>query len=234
MNNTYTSLINKHDKCSAFILGAGPSLWYHTQDPFFSKIGDFGITISVNSSVMVCPDFDYWISNDSLCRRWSWWPLVKKGQGIKVVRNSWNKYKKDIGGFLSFDPRPTPANFIDPMDVGLAYCSSVPSAIDLSLQMGCKKIFLFGVDHSEVDGKHHFWQFYPLSKHPFSAPSVQDSWKRQNDLFDMNISAYTALKKFAEYKNAEIFNVTFIINDKQITKVDVFKIITSEDFYGML
>ena len=127
------------------------------------------------------------------------------------------KYKDELEDFLFFSPRPTSEGVINPHDIGLSYCSSVPSAIDFSLQMGCKKIFLFGVDHTIVEGKHHFWQFMEKNKRPKATPPAQGSWNQQKTVFKTNIIAYEALKLFAESKGVDIYNIS------NITKVKIFK-----------
>jgi hypothetical protein len=221
--NTYVKLINKHVGETSFIYGAGPSLYHNMQEPIFNSIEFDGITITVNSGVMACPNFNYWISNDSLCRRWSWFELVKKGKGIKVVRNSWKKFEKELDGFLYFKPRPTSEGIINPDDKGLSYCSSVPSAIDLSIQMGIKKIFILGLDHKAIDGKDHFWQFFPPKKRPIAKPPAQGPWRQQQTVFPINNLAYKALKKFAEHKEVEIYNCSYK------SSVDIFKKIRFKD-----
>ena len=86
--NTYVDLIGKHEGEACFIFGAGPSLRFCATDDMFPWLGTYGIQIAINSSVIECDNFDYWISNDSLCCRWDWWKKVKRGTGIKIVRNS--------------------------------------------------------------------------------------------------------------------------------------------------
>ncbi len=163
MKNTYTELINKHEGKSCIILGAGPSLYDFCQSFHFKESLNH-VLISVNSSFMTLAKFNldpekhYWVSNDTLCRRWTYWGDVEKSKCTKVVRDSWWKYRKVIDNVLFFSPRPTSEGAINPKDEGLCYCSSVPSSIDLALQMGCKKIFLFGVDQNDSKGYHHFWQ----------------------------------------------------------------------------
>lgn len=226
--NSYTQLINKHQGENAFIFGAGPSLWLSMNAPFFKEIPNHGITIAVNSAVIAVPNFNYWVSNDVLCRRWSYWKDVKNGSGIKVVRDSWEKYKSELNGFLFFHHRHTSEGSINISDVGLSYCSSIPSSVDLAIQMGCKKIFLFGVDQSSYRGKHHFWQFMPKNKQPISNPSVQDSWRRQQEVFDISLLALKALSHFAEFKKVEIYNVS------QLSKVHIFEKIKMYDIKGKL
>ena len=232
--NTYTELIDKHKGENCFIYGAGPSLYFNMHESLYSWFNTYGVTIAVNSGSLAEPDFDYWVSNDSLCRRWDYWKKVKKGKGIKVVRNSWEKYKKELDGFLYFEPRPTPEDIINPEDIGLAYCSSVPSSIDLAIQMGCKKIFVLGLDHNSYDGKDHYWQFWRNHLQPKANPVAQGPWKEQQKVFPFNMKAYKALKKFADYKNVEIYNLNKVISGNYITKVRIFKRIQMKDVKKIL
>ncbi len=223
---SYEELIGKHEGENAFILGAGPSLWFNMHNPLFTYLPSYGITIAVNSAVLADPGFNYWISNDALCRRWSWWKLVKKNKGKKIVRDSWLKHKDDIKDFYIFKPRPTSEDVINPDDKGLAYCSSVPSAIDLALQMGCKNIFVLGLDHMGWKGKHHFWEY--MKKKPTAVYPAQGSFSQQKKVFPINEKAFSALKKFADHKKAKIYNISYMIAEKKLkwmTKVDNFEII---------
>ena len=157
------------------------------------------------------------MSNDALCRHWTWWKDVRRGKGIKVVRKSWLKYKRELKRFLFFSPRPTSEGIINPDDIGLCYCSSVPSAIDFAIQAGCKKVFLLGVDHKAIDEKHHFWQFFPRYEQPRQLKPAQEGWSKQQEVFPLNIKAYKALKEFADYKKCKIYNCN------PESKVDVFE-----------
>ncbi len=204
--NSYISLIDKHKGETAFVFGAGPSLWQNMNEFFFLELSKQAVTIVVNSAVMAIPDFDYWISNDVMCRRWSWYKNVVKGEGTKIVRNSWDKHRNELKDFLFFSPRPTSEDIINMDDVGLAYCNSTCSAIDLSIQMGFKKIFIFGLDHNTISGKHHFWEFFPKEEQPTYKNYVPDSWKRQKEVFSIAMKAYKALKEFADYKGVEVYN----------------------------
>ena len=210
--NTYTKLIDKHKGKSAFILGAGPSLYDLCISFRFKKIFDH-VVIAVNSAFMAISEYDidpekhYWVSNDVLCRQWSYWKDVENSKCTKVVRDSWLKYKNEMKNTYFFSPRPTSEDVINLNDKGLAYCSSVPSAIDLSLQFGCKNIFLFGVDHKQVDGRCHYWQFlYPRKERPTVDGKIYDTWEKQKKVFKYNDMAYKALLNFSILKEAEIYN----------------------------
>lgn len=232
--NTYLSLLNKHKGKSCIILGAGPSLNDLCMSYRFEKILDH-VIISVNSAFIPLAKFEldlekhYWVSCDSLCRYWSYFDVVKKSKCIKVVRSSWSKYRGELDNFLYFEPRPTSEGIVNPKDYGLCYSSSCLAALDLSLQMGCKKIILFGVDQNNIKGKHHFWQLlYSRKDRPTASKNIYDSWEKQKKVFEFNNKAYKALRKFADYKKAEIYNCS------SITKVTAFDRITIDYAFKLI
>lgn len=205
---SYTKLLGKHKGESAFVIGSGTSL----SDLDLSPIHDH-VVITVNSSIMLMPNYwrdgspdkRYWISNDAYCLQWSYWEFVKHACATKIVRESWRSHFKQVQGFLQFQRRPTPEHIINPIDQGLAYCSSVPSATDLALQMGCKKVFLLGVDHYQKDGKTYFWQVWDKEK-PKRLAGRMALWDHQKITFAYNEKAYEALNKFANHLGAKIYN----------------------------
>jgi hypothetical protein len=232
--NTYTELIDKHKGEVAFILGAGPSLYDLCKSHHFFDILD-DVVISVNSAFMPLAKFEldpekhYWVSNDTLCRRWSYWKDVEKSSCMKVVRDSWSKYKKVMTNTLYFSPRPTSEGVVNPKDTGLCYCSSIPTSIDLAIQMGCKKIFLFGVDHNDSSGRHHFWQLlYDRKNRPTANANIYDSWRKQQKVFEFNKQALKALRKFADSKRVEIYNCSNMSKVNSFDRISIdyaFKII---------
>jgi hypothetical protein len=228
--NTYTKLIGKHEGEDCFILAAGPTLY----DIFYKEYKDYlsifedKVVISVNASIMACVehldwltegDKRYWISDDSLTTRWSWWKLVEQSKCTKVVRNSWLKQNHygNTDGFLYFAPRTTSESIINPEDVGLAYCSSAPSAIDLGVQMGCKNIYLLGLDHAKRDGKIYYWEYLQKSRHPKQFKPGKPPWNVQKDMYKMNALAYGALDDFAEQKGCNIYNCSPLAYQKKTT-----------------
>lgn len=168
----------------------------------------------------VDPDRCYWISNDALCRRWSWWELVKHSNCTKVVRDSWLKYEDELDGFLYFSPRPTSEGVINSADKGLAYCSSVPSAIDLAIQMGCTSIVLLGVDNGFRSGYTHFWQFWDKKDHPVASRPAQGPLEQQEKVFKINEMAYEALHHFAREKGVGIVNCSLLTRLREFAYVE--------------
>jgi len=233
MNNTYIKLINKHKDQNCFVLGAGLSLFDIYTNPLWDQINN-NVVISVNSSILSLEwenenknDNRYWISNDALCRKWSWFnDFVKKNNCIKIVRNSWEKYKDELEGFLFFEPRNTSEGEIDTKEKHLCYCSSVPTAIDLAIQMGCKNIFLLGVDQYEEKGKRYFWELFPRDKQPQQLRPAIPNFKEQSKVFKYNDLAYNALKGFAELKDCNIYNCnekSKVNNFEKISVIDILR-----------
>lgn len=216
---------NKTTEKPAFILGAGTSLYDWMQDPLRHEINRH-VVITVNSSILAVdwsqgePWHRYWISNDALCRKWGYWQKVKDAKAIKIVRDSWKNYFGDIPDFLQFSPRPTSEDFCAEEDEGLAYCSSVPSAIDLAIQMGCAKIYLLGVDHCMVDGKSHFWQRFPKEEWPNGWLTLQTPKAKQEEVFKKyNSMAFEALFDLAQRKMVEIVNCSPISTISTFPKI---------------
>jgi len=224
--NTYTSLIGKHEGENAFVLGAGTSLYDLCVSYSFPEIFNH-VVISINSSIMVThweegdPDKRYFISNDSLCRRWSWWEKVLNSKCTKIVRDSWLKYKDELPGFLFFKPRPTSEGIIDSDDEGLAYCSSVPSGIDLAIQMGCKRIFVFGLDHNRCGDATHYWQLlWDKKDWPTQNRPAQQPYKGQEKVFEISNLAYAALESWAISKKVEIYSCSPTSSVKAFDKIN--------------
>ena len=232
----YTILKDKHPGETCFILGAGTSAYGYYMHPKREEVFKH-VCIAVNSAILLCnwslphpnPDFieetpyrgseaRYWLSNDALCRRWSWWDYVKRCKATKIVRNSWKEYYHEIPDFLEFWPRPTSEGIINEEDTGLAYCSSVPSSLDLAIQMACKKIFILGLDHYMIgDDKSHFWQYFSKQDQPTRIDRTMATHSQMKETFVYNDLAFAALRKFADSKSVEIYNC----NPK--SKVDVFE-----------
>ncbi len=231
--NSYLQLKNSHEGKNCVILGCGPSLFFASQNKNFNKIHEH-VVISVNSSIMLMPwkegekDKRYWVSNDHLCTRWTWWDDVVPSKSIKVVRNSWWKYRKELEGFLFFRPRPTSEDVINPDDVGLSFPSSCPSALDLSLQMGCKQIFLLGVDHSQTKGMTHFWDGFSKALRPSQNAPAQGPYQIQARTFKYNLMAYRGLLDLSRGMSANIYNAN------PESKVNIFPKITFDDIFRIL
>ena len=175
------------------------------------------------------PDKRYWISNDAFCRRWSYWKDVLEAKANRIVRDSWRKYFRELNGFYVFSPRPTDENCLNIEDEGLCHCSSVPSALDLALQMGCKKVFLLGADHyiRGSMGKRYFWEHWEKKDRPKFQREMH-SRHHQTRIFMLNDKMYKHLKKFADHKKAVVYNCSLSSRIDSFCKVsleDAFKII---------
>jgi len=186
----------------------------------------------------------YWTSNDVCAMLWSYWSQVLSSKCSKVIRDSWEKHYDYLepydDWFYEFSPRTgwsgAPQNINELLygegckepetdsekDIAIkkderALCaiSSIPSAIDLAIQMGCKKIFLLGVDHYMAGGKSHFWDYLPERERPrVSVGGFRATHRMQKAMFEENMKTYAALDRFAQKKNAKIFNC----NDKSRVK----------------
>ena len=221
----YTELIGKHDGETAFVFGAGTSLYKKN----LNFVKDY-VTVTTNSGILLFDwsegekDNRYWITNDSMVREWTYWQDVKDSQSNKIIRTSWLKYREQIpNDFYVFWPRKTEPSVIDENEQGLAYCSSTPSCVDLAIQMGCKKIFLVGVDHYFLGERRYFWEYRPRREWPRRINKPRPGFVEQRYVFGVNQGAFSALNDFAKSKVCEIFNVG------KKSKVTAFEKIDFED-----
>lgn len=224
---SYELLKDKHIGESCFILGSGTSL--HGVD--LSGINKYNV-ICVNASILLVdwnsgdPTNRFWISNDAFCRQWSYWKDIKKSKATKIVRDSWRSFFGELRGFYVFSPRPTRETVVNPNDTGLCYCSSIPSAIDLSLQIGCKKIFVLGVDQYSKGKFRYFWEYWDKNDQPVFKRQMQ-TIDHQSKIWDMDKGVYSSLNNFAQIKNAHIYNCS------QYSKVETFDKISLEEAYSI-
>lgn len=217
-----------HSGRKCFIVGAGPSLAFLDIQPIHKHV-----VISVNSSAMLMPwesgdiDSRYWLSNDVLCMKWSYfYSNVLRAKCNKIVRTSWKKKDNEIRGygFRYFSPRKNDA-IID--DSG-KFCgtSSIPTAIDFSMYLGCTSIYLIGVDQRMVHSNSHFWQFWNKKKWPSRSdkrPLFRPEQPHQIKVFEKNKLVFQSLQKYAQSKDISIFNCS------SRSKVDVFPKISLEE-----
>lgn len=202
--------IHTNQRC--FVVGASPSLAFLD----ISKI-HYHVVIAVNSAALLMPwdhgdeSKRFWLSNDALCLQWTYfYSHVLKAHCTKLVRTSWRKQDEEIRNhdFQYFAPRKQDV-IIDSNDGGLCSVSSIPTAIDFALLMGCKPIYLLGVDQRMVHGNSHFWQFWDQSKWPQRMDKERNfrpEQKHQAQVFDQNIKVFVALKHYADQQSTPIYN----------------------------
>lgn len=204
--------MHRSEKC--FICGAGPTFGFLD----LTKIHEH-IVISVNSSIMRL-NWDlpgdslrrFWISNDSLCLKWSYfWDKVMHGECTRIIRTSWQRHESKLKAakFRYFAPRLSEKHPLDENDVGLCSVSSVPTALDFAILLGCREIYLLGVDHRLISRFSHFWQMWPRSQRPRRFDKDQSfipPIKQQVDMFKENKQVFQSLHWLAKKNSIQIFN----------------------------
>ena len=224
INDDISDLYNSREG-TVNILGAGPSLFYVD-----ARLLEKHDCIYVNSSALLIPKvfktYKIWLSLDRLCIKWSYfWDNVMKSECIKLGKMEFAKDDKHIGrkGFRYFKTRNIP-KITDLYDNCLAGSSSIPAAIDLALKMGYSQILLFGVDQRFIQGKSHFWEFYPKQKRPKFISGNNVALSEQKKGFEENKPYFEELKKTAERKGANIFNCS-----KRTSSLDTFTQISTKE-----
>lgn len=204
----YSVLRGKHKGETAFVVGSGTSV----ADLDLSGIHNH-VVVTVNAGILLMPSYwqegtsekRYWLSNDMNCLQWDWWPLVQSAQATRLVRDCWHKYFSQIPDLYQFSPRSSDYH-INIEENGLASCSSIPTAIDLALQMGCSKVYLLGVDQYQKGNASYFWQVWNGRVPRRIDGGKETLWRHQTRLFDDNNKAYPELVRFAHSLGAEIVN----------------------------
>lgn len=224
----YKELIGKHEGESAFLVGCGTSLFRQYTDDGWNEIFNH-VVVSVNSSIIImpweegCRNKRYWVSVDPLCRTWKYYhnKVMKWNMNI-VVSDSWRKHYEEIPDAYLFRNRKNIP------DDGLMSGSSILAALDLCIQMGCKVIYLLGVDQYTVRRKSHFWQLIEtdldIIPHRYNGMSVPtQSNIMQEVCFRKNLPVFEKLKDFAVLQHVDIYNCS------KLSKVAMFPKIKFEE-----
>ncbi len=207
-----------------FIVGAGPSLRE-------LKLGGIwqDVVITVNSSILLCPwlkqgdaNRRFWVSNDSSVMAWDYWKRVVAADCTRIVRTSWWPLREafvdvPVRYFRTRDTRKDVPLSPYVQSKALLGISSVVTALDFAILLGCSPIYLLGVDHDFVGGRSHFWQFWPISRQPRRfGKSSPNSAKEQREVFERNIACFKSLNTLAGESGIRIFNCS------PISKVSTF------------
>jgi len=218
--------IHKGKKC--FVLGAGPSIGLLDLTPIHKYP-----VVSVNSSALLLPWIEpgdplmrFWVSTDILVMQWDYfWQKVIQFDCTRIVRNSWSRQMNKCQGvrFHYYAPRCGGGVPRDKKS-GLFGGSSILSAIDLSIIMGCSEIYLLGVDHRMIHGKSHFWQYWDKSDRPVREGKGRDFMpcqRQQSRVFKSNINTFKVVNKWAKSNDAQIYNCSTISQLETFPKVSL-------------
>lgn len=204
---------NLHSGAKCYVCGAGVSIGAQDLSSIHSDV-----VICVNSAALLMPWHElgetlkrFWVSTDVLCAQWNYfWEKVVKFDCTRVVRESWARQANlKMVDLRFYAPRKTQRPEWD--QTGLLAGSSILSAIDLSLLMGCKKIVLLGVDHQMINGKSHFWQLWPKKDRPRregKPDSFAPGHAQQTRVFASNMRQFSVLNTYAKSLGATIYNAS--------------------------
>lgn len=208
INYNLEDLYNTKAGKTVNILGAGCSLFNVNKEKLEKHD-----CIYINSAALIIPEsfnkdsLKIWLSIDRLSTRWSYFSeIVVPNKCLKFVAKNFDIYCGQLLGnnFRFFEVRSEKISEL--YDNKLSGPSSVPAAIDLAMKMGYSKILLYGIDHRFIQGKSHFWQFYPKNKQPKCIGLKNISMREQKKVFDKNLDSFVLLKKMADLYGIEIFN----------------------------
>ena len=222
--------INIHKGGKCFVFGAGTSL----ADMDLSDVYQYPI-VCINSACLLMPWGEagdplrrFWVSTDILCSEWNYFKThVVKADCTRIVRNTWERYPEKLRGgiFEFFNPRKM-QSLIARSPSDLLGGSSILSALDLAILLGCKQIYLLGADHVMAGKNSHFWQYWPKEKWPRRKGKLDNfrpNIQQQERVFKSNMYSYKIVKKYAETMGAKIYNCS------PISIIEVFKKCSLED-----
>lgn len=218
-----------HEGSKCFVCGAGVSIGHLD----LSEIHDSPI-VCVNSSILLMrweepgdPLTRFWVSTDALCMQWDYfWNKVMRWECTRVVRNSWSRNAKELRGAEMNYYLARPSGQPRREDNALMGGSSILSALDLALLMGCKKVVLLGADHRMIGGHSHFWQLWPKKERPKREGKPGDfspCQRQQTRVFKSNIRNFGFLNQYAKDLDAKIYNCS------SVSVIETFEKISLED-----
>lgn len=183
------NLQDKHANKLCFVAGASPSLRFVD----YNVIKDY-IIITVNSSILKFPNCNYFVTDDQDVVNWNYWYKTaiestcikllyedKLSQYVDNQRNDiifykhrhYNEHAKNKDEY-DFESLKIYNNAATPI---IGARSSIASAINLAIIMGCNPICLLGMDNHYEGNKRYFWQFdgeikaYNINNRVFSSPN---------------------------------------------------------------
>jgi len=175
-----------HSGKLCFIYGGGPSLRYVDE----KQLKDY-VNITVNSGFVKNRLCDYFVSDDSAIKSWSYFdqiwhfsftkllfrerfePSCSKKKNVVFYDHTWwfspSDKKYNLDGLTLTKEEPI---------VGAR--TSMGSAVHLAYIMGCDPIVLLGNDCRIKDGKRYFWQYHKKNHQPFRTSGHAFSPRTQN------------------------------------------------------
>jgi len=217
-----------HEGKKCFVVGAGTSLY----NLDLSGIHEYPV-VGVNSSALLMPWDEpgdplsrFWVSTDLLCMQWDYfWSKVARFECTRIVRNSWARNTKELKGIhMHFYAPRRVAQSPNWKDNGLMAGSSILSALDLALLMGCKQVIMLGVDHRMTNGHSHFWQNWPVHDRPKKEGqpgNFMPCQRQQGRVFKSNMRSFDILEKYSKQLDAKIYNASPISEVKSFDKISL-------------
>jgi hypothetical protein len=219
---------NIHEGKKCFVCGAGTSIGHLD----LTGIHEYPV-VAVNSSALLMPwdqpgeiTSRFWVSTDLLCMQWDYfWNKVAKFECVRLVRNSWSRNTGDLKNLPMhyYSPRRS-TQTPDWNGDGLMAGSSILSATDLALLMGCKQVILLGVDHRMVNGHSHFWQNWPVKDRPKregKPGNFMPCQRQQSRVFKSNYRSFEVIRKYSEALGAKIYNCSTVSTIETFDKISL-------------
>lgn len=170
-------LQNIHKNKLCFIAGSSPSLRHVN----YTQIKEH-VLITVNSAILKYPDCNYFVTDDEDVVNWNYWyktavtsncikllfedKLKKHVADLQMKNLVFYKhrfYQEHIDNEEEYDQKSL-RMYEDAAIPIIGARSSIASAINIAVIMGCNPICLLGVDNHYEGNRRYFWQFDGESK----------------------------------------------------------------------
>ena len=181
---TLEDVRGKYRGRSALVMGAGPSLRHVHDRPLIQRRHRGGVfklpdvprpsplqrhvVIAVNDAVLKMPDADFYFTSDpGMTQYWHWDLVVDSGSTLVLNTPGFRReslklqYDVEPERIILYEKRKaSPDVALSEADHRIIYGpSSAHCAVNFAVMLGCKRIYLLGMDCKCVEGHKYFWQF---------------------------------------------------------------------------
>lgn len=165
----------RHTNETAYIIGAGPSIFFQNLKPLKDKL-----TFAVNSGYCACPWATFFVSDDRSVQNWSYFfrdLYYSRHTTALLYEDKFSDIPKGFNNKTVFFRHRTGYNITEeyehenyPNRIWQAR-TSMGTAIHIAYIMGCRRIVLIGNDLCRVQGRRYFWQLY-YSGRPYRKDTI--------------------------------------------------------------
>ena len=218
------------------ILASGPSLCQHLS--FLKSIPYKWATLAVNSSIIACPDADFFISDDHDVCNWSYFHNLKDSKTTMLLYEDKLGHTTHAFGDRAVLYRHRKGEYITDYYDHNCYDfrigegrSSVFSAIHIAHIMGCKCIMILGLDGCRSGKYRWFWQLPSWENKPKRTDGKRgDKYRCYIDGQNILDSDLMDISRYWEERGPDINKKCLVYNGSVNSVINVFPYIPLNEF----